>query len=64
MILTVNAFRYAIQLITTANLVATKRGSTEVTIQDIKRVYSMFFDSKRSQSFLDEYQTQFLCHTA
>lgn len=58
------SLRYAIQLITTANLVATKRGATEVAIPDIKRVYSMFFDSKRSQSFLDEYQAQFLCHTS
>jgi len=40
--------RYAIQLIMTASLVATKRKSQEVDVADIRKVYSMFMDLKRS----------------
>jgi len=52
--------RYAIQLITTSNLVALKRKSNQVTIADIKRVYSLFIDETRSSQFLQEYQQQFM----
>ncbi|KAJ9589444.1 hypothetical protein L9F63_017347, partial [Diploptera punctata] len=54
------SLRYAIQLITTASLVCRKRKSTEVNIEDVKRVYSLFIDESRSQQFLKEYQDQFL----
>ncbi|PSN45241.1 RuvB-like 2 [Blattella germanica] len=54
------SLRYAIQLITTASLVCRKRKSTEVNIEDVKRVYSLFMDEIRSQQFLKEYQDQFL----
>jgi len=50
------SLRYAIHLITTANLVAQKRKSGEVDIQDIKKVYSLFLDVKRSANFLKEYE--------
>lgn len=50
------SLRYAIHLITTANLVAQKRKSGEVDIQDIKKVYSLFMDVKRSANFLKEYE--------
>ncbi|GAB1602706.1 ruvB-like 2 isoform X1 [Argonauta hians] len=52
--------RYAIQLITTANLVSRKRKGTEVDVDDIKRVYSLFLDESRSTQFLKEYQQEFM----
>jgi len=33
---------------------------TEVEVDDIKRVYSLFLDEHRSTQFLQEYQEQFL----
>ncbi|KAL1434880.1 hypothetical protein MTO96_001757 [Rhipicephalus appendiculatus] len=52
--------RYAIQLITTAHLVCKRRKGTEVAIQDVKRVYSLFWDEARSSQFLKEYQQEFM----
>lgn len=54
------SLRYAIQLITTASLVSRKRKSTEVGIEDVKRVYSLFLDEGRSTQFLKEYQDEYL----
>lgn len=54
------SLRYAIQLITVAGLVRKKRKGTEVSIEDVKRVYSLFFDEKRSCEFLKEYQDEFM----
>ncbi|XP_071830645.1 ruvB-like 2 isoform X2 [Apostichopus japonicus] len=54
------SLRYAIQLITTANLVSRKRKGQEVEIEDIKRVYSLFLDESRSTQFLMEYQQEFM----
>merc|ERR1719199_672537 len=54
------SLRYAIQLITTANLVALKRKAQEVDVQDIRKVYSLFVDVKRSTQFLHEYQQEFM----
>lgn len=54
------SLRYAIQLITTAYLVCKKRKGTEVSIADIKRVYSLFLDEIRSAQFLKEYQEEFM----
>jgi len=54
------SLRYAIQLITTAALVARKRKSSEVSIEDVKRVYSLFLDESRSTQFLKEYQDAFM----
>jgi len=55
------SLRYAIQTIITSSLVAQKRKSSEgVTIADIKRVYSLFVDVKRSTQFLLDYQNEFL----
>lgn len=61
-IATETSLRYAMQLIATANLVALKRKSTQVDVPDVKRVYSLFIDEKRSSKFLDEYQQQFIFH--
>lgn len=54
------SLRYAIQLITTANVVARRRKATEVGIDDVKRVYSLFLDERRSTQFLKEYQDEFM----
>lgn len=54
------SLRYAIQLITTASLVSRRRKSTEVNIDDVKRVYSLFLDENRSTQFLKEYQDDFM----
>jgi RuvB-like protein 2 len=55
-----SSLRYAIHMITVANLVCLRRKGTEVTKEDIKRVYSLFVDVKRSTEFLQAYQRQFM----
>ena len=52
--------RYAIHLITTANLVSQKRKSAEVDVPDIRKVYSLFVDVKRSTQFLKEFEQEFM----
>ena len=54
------SLRYSIQLITTASLVAQKRKAAEVDVQDIRRVYSLFIDLKRSSQFLKDYQDEYM----
>jgi len=54
------SLRYAIQLITLSSLVARKRSATEIEIEDVKRVYSLFLDETRSSQFLKDYQDQFM----
>ncbi|XP_016119621.1 ruvB-like 2, partial [Sinocyclocheilus grahami] len=54
------SLRYAIQLISTAGLVCRKRRGTEVQVEDIKRVYSLFLDEARSSQYMKEYQDSFL----
>lgn len=48
------SLRYAIQLITASNLVAKRRKSTVVDIPDVRRVYSLFLDERRSVQYLKE----------
>ncbi|TRY62133.1 hypothetical protein TCAL_06253 [Tigriopus californicus] len=54
------SLRYAIQLISVANLVCKKRKGTSISVDDIKRVYSLFIDEARSCQFLSEYQNEFM----
>jgi len=54
------SLRYAIQLITASALVARKRKSSEVEMQDVKKVYNLFVDVKRSSDFLKEYSSSFM----
>ena len=54
------SLRYAIHLITAANLVAIKRKSNEVDTEDISLVYSLFIDIERSKQFLKEYEKEFM----
>merc|ERR1712139_458493 len=54
------SLRYSIHMIMAASLCCSKRKGTEVDIEDIKRVYSLFVDVKRSTQFLMEYQSEFM----
>jgi len=54
------SLRYAIQLICVASLVCKKRKGTEVSVEDVKRVYTLFLDEQRSCDFLKEYQDEFM----
>uniref|UniRef100_A0A061R1B2 RuvB-like helicase n=1 Tax=Tetraselmis sp. GSL018 TaxID=582737 RepID=A0A061R1B2_9CHLO len=54
------SLRYAIHLITSASLVCQKRKGSEVDIEDISKVYTLFVDVKRSTQFLIEYQDQYM----
>lgn len=54
------SLRYAIQLITTANLVCRRRKASEVTTMDVKKVYSLFLDEHRSSQILKEYQDEYM----
>jgi RuvB-like protein 2 len=57
-----SSLRYAINLISTSTLVATKRGSNTVETEDVRRVYSLFCDLQRSTRYLMEYQNEFMFH--
>jgi len=48
--------RYALNLISCANLVARKRKAATVDVEDIKRCYAYFLDEKRSVQWLKEQQ--------
>jgi len=48
------SLRYAIQLITASNLVAKRRKSSTVEIPDVRRVYGLFLDERRSVQYLKE----------
>jgi len=56
------SLRYAIQLITTANLYALRRKKKLVDIEEIKKVYQLFYDQTRSSEYLNDYQNEFLFH--
>lgn len=56
------SLRYGMQLITASNVVAMQRKSPVVTVIDVRKVYSIFLDEKRSSEFLDQFQEQFLFH--
>ena len=47
------SLRYAIQLITTSNLVAKKRKSSVVELVDVERAYDLFLDESRSCAVSD-----------
>lgn len=55
-----STLRYSIHLISVANLCSQKRGAQEVDTPDIRRVYSLFVDVKRSTQFLMEYNQEFM----
>jgi RuvB-like protein 2 len=57
---TESSLRYALHIITAANLVCLNRTGQEVSMQDIRKVYSLFVDVKRSTQFLVDYQNDFM----
>ncbi|KAL4402145.1 RuvB-like protein 2 [Malassezia pachydermatis] len=54
------SLRYTINLITTAYLAAKRRKSDEVDVADVRRVYNLFVDEKRSVQYLQEHAAEFL----
>lgn len=54
------SLRYAMHIIIAASLISEKRKSSEVQIEDIKRVYMLFVDVRRSTQFLMDYQNEFM----
>jgi RuvB-like protein 2 len=56
------SLRYALQLIITSGLIAMKQKRETVSIEDIKRAYSLFLDEKRSVEYLKEYQDSYMFH--
>ncbi|XP_059665277.1 uncharacterized protein LOC132311396 [Cornus florida] len=54
------SLRYAIHLITAAALSCQKRKGKVVEMEDISRVYELFWDVKRSTQYLMEYQGQYM----
>jgi RuvB-like protein 2 len=58
------SLRYAIHMIIASALVCAKRKGGAVEVQDIKRVYSLFVDVKRSTQFLQEYSSEFMFNEA
>lgn len=55
-----NSLRYAIQLITAANLICKRRKATEVSVEDVQKVFSMFLDESRSSKIMEDYQEEYL----
>lgn len=55
-----SSLRYAIHLISASHLVAQKRKSNEVEMEDISTVYTLFMDVERSKLFLKEYEKEFM----
>lgn len=57
---TETSLRYAINLITTANVAAKLRKAGSVDVVDVRRVYNLFVDEKRSVQYLQEHAAEFL----
>ena len=52
--------RYASNLITTSALIAQKRRSQKVGLEDVERSYRLFYDPKRSVAFVSEFEKRFI----
>lgn len=52
--------RYAVQLLTPANVLSEINGHNSITLDDVKEVDDLFFDSKKSAKHLIEQESQFL----
>ena len=57
---TETTMRYAMQLLITSHLIATKRKASTVELNDIQRAYSLFLDQTRSVKFLESDQHEFV----
>ena len=47
-----------------ASLACKKRKGTEISVEDIKKVYTLYLDEQRSCEFLKEYQDEFMFNDA
>ncbi|KAF0977395.1 hypothetical protein FDP41_003387 [Naegleria fowleri] len=56
------SLRYAVQLLTPANILSKTNGREEVTAEDIEEVHDMFFDAKTSAAHLSEHGSQYIDH--
>ena len=54
------SLRYSINLITTAHVAAKLRKADTVDVVDVRRVYNLFVDEKRSVQYLREHAAEFL----
>uniref|UniRef100_A0A915AH86 RuvB-like helicase n=2 Tax=Ascarididae TaxID=6250 RepID=A0A915AH86_PARUN len=54
------SLRYAMQLISTGNVLRERRRGDQVSPADLKRAYTLFIDQKRSEKFLTDYQKHFI----
>lgn len=54
------SLRYAMHLIMTGALCCKQRKGPEVEVEDIRRVYSLFSDLRRSTQYLIEYNRQYM----
>ena len=54
------SLRYAMHMIMTAALCCKQRKGAEVEVADVRKVYSMFSDLRRSTQYLIEYNKQFM----
>lgn len=52
--------RYASNLITTSQLIAAKRRSKQVGIEDVQRSFQLFFDPTRSVEFVQEFEKRLI----
>eukprot|EP01126_Amoeba_proteus_P049845 TRINITY_DN5848_c0_g1_i3.p1 TRINITY_DN5848_c0_g1~~TRINITY_DN5848_c0_g1_i3.p1 ORF type:complete len:251 (+),score=44.93 TRINITY_DN5848_c0_g1_i3:159-911(+) len=57
---TATSLRYVLHLITTADLYAKRRKSTQIMKDDVAKVYNLFADKKRSADWLQEFQAEYL----
>jgi RuvB-like protein 2 len=55
------SLRYAMHMIMTAALCCKQRKGTEVELADVRKVYGMFSDLRRSTQYLIEYNKQCVC---
>lgn len=54
------SLRYAIHMITVAHMVSLRRKAAEIDVEDVRKVYDLFVDVKRSTEFLQAYQADFV----
>lgn len=52
--------RYASNLITTSQLIMTKRKAKQISIQDVQRSFQLFYDSGRSVKFVTEFEKRLI----
>lgn len=54
------SLRYAMQLLITSHLIAVKRKTSTVELNDVQRSYTLFLDQARSVEFLERNEREFI----